>query len=194
MKNIEYKLQIQSYSRIKNKLIKNLYNLHYKILALAITLSSFSLESAFAAAELKVLSGEQMIKVVESSKLKSKGIFMFASWCGYCKQSMPEFIQMPNKDLKDKFQVFYISLDNNYDSLVKFSQNLEDNIVIYHMPKLEDITAFFNKFHIKYNNNVPHVTVLDQQNKIIFDGRGSPSSIEGKVLKYLDTSEQNVSK
>lgn len=137
------------------------------------------------AADLKILSGQQMIKAINQDKNPSKVIFMFASWCGYCKQALPQLVSLTQGDLKGKLQVFYISLDHNYDAIAKFSQALDQNITIYHMTKVEDIMDFFNTFSIKYNNSVPHITILDNQGNTLADGRGSIASVEKKVRKYL---------
>ncbi len=137
------------------------------------------------AAELKVLSGEQMIGKIKQDKDKSKVIFMFASWCGFCKQAMAQLVDVSKGDLKDSVGVFYISLDHDYDALVKFTQNLDQNITIYHMTKVEDITDFFNTFSVNYTNSVPHITIIDSGNKTIADGKGSIAAVEKKIRNYL---------
>ena len=132
------------------------------------------------AATLVPVSGYEFVKQVKSQeKDKNKLIFLFTSWCGHCKKSIPEIIQM-FQDQTLKTDLIMLSLDKNQALIEKFvemhMQNLDINI--YYIPYSDEILEMFGELKINYRSTIPHITILNRNNTPIFDGFSDLKQIE----------------
>jgi thiol-disulfide isomerase/thioredoxin len=95
----------------------------------------------------------------------NKVLIFFTSWCPHCKNAVMQLAQeFPNDP-----RIFFISLDKDFNKIFQSKKNYPDHLQIYFLTSTDEIREVFNKFNIKYKNSVPHIAILDGDNRLIRD-------------------------
>lgn len=126
--------------------------------------------------ELPVLNGEGAVRLAD---LRGKVVYLdfWASWCGPCRQSLPELNRLRAKYAKD-FEVYAINLDEDPADGVRF---LEKYPVDY--PVVSDRAARFPAvFNVK---GMPTSYVLDRDGNLRFVHEGYRSGDAEKIEKII---------
>lgn len=126
------------------------------------------------------LDGTPFSLMSEVQKHKVTVIDFWASWCGPCRQETPFMLEMYNR-LKDKgLGIVGISLDQEHDSWVAATKQL--NIP---WPQMSDLKGWDNAAAQAFNiTSIPHTIVVDQHGKILRRGlRGE--QLEEFLLEQL---------
>ncbi len=109
----------------------------------------------------KSLSADQISRVIDSVKGKRTAIFVYASWCPYCRGVMPKIIDIAEQH---EGQVLAISLDKDPDTLMRYLQKTHG--VVPFVPIVWDHSDIFAKplarFGIKPGNGIPFTALLDE--------------------------------
>jgi thiol-disulfide isomerase/thioredoxin len=118
------------------------------------------------AAELHVVDVNGLKTSLNSLEDDKKILFFFTSWCPYCKDTITDILRHNSENYK-KF--FFISLDQDYSKIANMTKNIKADIKIYYMSSSEEILHLFKEFKLKYNNSIPYIAVLDEDNNLIKD-------------------------
>jgi peroxiredoxin len=171
----EYNVVVDKYSDVQPKVVqmakRSLENLDFdRKLAIGNQPIDFSVKS---------LDGE----TISPGKFKGKVLLLdfWATWCGPCRQEMPNVKQVYNK-YKDKgFEIVGISLDRNRADLDKY---IESNNITW--PQVFDGKFWQNDVAVKYRvQSIPATYLIDKKGKIRYKTlRGK--HLETAVKKLLD--------
>lgn len=105
-------------------------------------------------------------KTVKLSDFVGKGkpvlIDFWASWCGPCRQAMPELVELYRKH-KGKFELIGISLDDDQDAWDRATNKLGIT-----WPQMSDLKGWESVAAITYGiNSIPHTILIDKEGKIV---------------------------
>ena len=80
----------------------------------------------------------------------------------------------------------------NFDSFAeKFQRSRFSDLNIYHLASNEDIIDTIDFFHSKYNDRIPHFTLLKKEDNIpVMDGSISVSTIDEYLSERLEQNEE----
>lgn len=124
-------------------------------------------------------------KTVNLSEWAGKGKYVlvdfWASWCGPCRQEMPNVVEAYKKFKGDKFEIIGVSFDSNKDSWTSAVKQLGMT-----WPQMSDLKGWKSAGAATYGiNSIPANILLDPQGKIIaLDLRGDDLQKElEKVIK-----------
>ena len=118
------------------------------------------------AAQLHPVDANGFTSALNRIENETKIVFFFTSWCPHCKNTINEILSN-KKEIYQK--VLFISLDKDYNKILKMTQYINNDINIYYMSNVEEIVSVFQRFNIKYSNSIPHISLLDENNNLIKD-------------------------
>ena len=95
-------------------------------------------------------------------------IDFWASWCGPCRQSMPDLVATYQKYKNKGLEIVGISLDNNKDAWAKATDDLKIT-----WPQFSNLKGWDEDCAVTYGvNSIPHAILIDKDGKIIARGVG----------------------
>jgi thiol-disulfide isomerase/thioredoxin len=118
---------------------------------------------------------------VDLASLRGKVILLdfWATWCGACRDEMPNVVAAYNTYHSQGFEIVGISLDQDRSSLLQFTAN---NGMVW--PQFFDGQGWSNsladRFHIR---SIPHMWLLDKQGRVVTKYAGS--DLEGRIAALL---------
>ena len=90
----------------------------------------------------------------------------WASWCGPCRQAMPEMIELYNQYKDQGLGIVGISLDEDYDA---WTQAIKTHSIPW--PQMSDLKGWDNAAAQLFNiSAIPHIIVVDSTGKILARG------------------------
>lgn len=66
----------------------------------------------------------------------------WASWCGPCRESLPQYQKLRDEYSRDDFEVVAISLDENIDDALEFLKQYPLQYLVLHDPEGKSATAY----------------------------------------------------
>lgn len=117
-----------------------------------------------AAGQLHVVDINSFTMTLNRIDEEKKILFFFTSWCPYCKSAIDDIIKSGKTQ-----SIVFISLDKDYQKIAGMTAKMPENIDVYYMSSPEEILNVFKKFNIQYKDTIPHITVLDEDNRLIKD-------------------------
>lgn len=126
---------------------------------------------AFPSLQFASLSGDQ----VNLATLKGKAVLIdfWATWCGPCRQVMPDLVETYRKYHGQGFEIIGISLDKDQAQLEKYMQ---DTGITW--PQYYDGLGWSNKIAKRFGiRAIPHVVLVDKNGAVHFNtdyGREKP--------------------
>lgn len=94
-------------------------------------------------------------------------LFFFTSWCGYCKQAMPEFNRMSNLAQSKGWRVYGIDVNETADKAEWFVQNFRPNF-----PVLIDQSGYVaNQYGV---NGFPTFVLIDANGRVTYNAHELP--------------------
>lgn len=131
----------------------------FKVLILTLCLNFVGLGLSLAqAAEIKTISGQQLLEIIKENKGKAVLINFFATWCPSCKVATPEFVKT-KEEFKDKnVLIIGVCLDNEPAKLAKYIQDFKINYPIYiggeGLAELFQVNAIPDNMFFNVNNEL----------------------------------------
>ena len=111
-------------------------------------------------------------KEVKLSDYAGKGkvvlVDFWASWCGPCRQAMPDLVATYQKYKNKGLEIVGISLDSNKDAWAKATEDLKIS-----WPQFSNLKGWEEDCAVTYGvNSIPHTMLIDKDGKIIARGLG----------------------
>ncbi len=102
-----------------------------------------------------------------------------ASWCGPCRQKMPELAKMYPDMKKKKVELILISADRDEESALKFLTDNEAKFpgVMAKDAAVADLPGFVAA------SGIPNAIVVNARGKVLFNGNGAAVSNWQKIIK-----------
>jgi thiol-disulfide isomerase/thioredoxin len=112
-----------------------------------------------------------------------KLVFIFTSWCPYCKKGYESLVSIAEKYNSKQLLTIPISVDEKTADLEAFLKQYAKIDIIPNNYKLQDANIEVTKLSglgINFGGSIPHVALLDNDNQVIIEGR-----FDDKYLKAL---------
>ena len=119
------------------------------------------------AAEIQDISFDKLTSIVNDTGNKVVILNFFASWCGPCREEIPDLIKVRKEFPESKVVIIGISVDENKGALQKFAARSNFNYPIYR--DQGDIAA---QLRI---NSIPRNIVLNGTGDVLYDQVGTIS-------------------
>jgi len=113
---------------------------------------------------------------------QKKLVYVYASWCPYCKRIFPEIIKMGQKGVK----VIAFSVDSERHDLERYLASYGRSVAF---PTLRvkngpnSIGSALAQAGLSYPGTVPYMAVIDKNNKILLQGSNLDASTLWSYLK-----------
>lgn len=109
-------------------------------------------------------------QIVEHIQRKAgrRAVFIYASWCGFCRAVMPSFIAM---EQSNPGSVIAISIDQDPERLISYMNqyaNLPFHLIVW--DRTENLGTQLGRLGIKPSNAIPFVALLDEKSKVVRQG------------------------
>ena len=118
---------------------------------------------------------------VDLSKLRGKVVLVdfWATWCGPCRMEIPNVVAVYNQLHKDGFEIVGVSLDQNKDQMLKYTQQIGMT-----WPQYFDGKAWGNDISTRYGiNSIPTAWLVDKKGFVrSTEARGPDLATQVKAL------------
>lgn len=105
------------------------------------------------------------------SRDKKTLLFVYASWCRYCRQVMPQMMDLSEDGSLDKVRLLWISIDKDRTALARY-------LASYHRPlrftpyqlaggKTETLTDALMPLDSSYNGGIPYMALFDTEGRLV---------------------------
>ena len=162
---------------------KSRFNIIYFIAVLSVlaVLGFAKASKASGPATYSMISASQIASILDEAKGQRTLVFLYTSWCPYCRKALPEIADIA-RDYPGR--VVAVSLDKDADTLLRYVQkNYSD---IPYTPYVWDRSDIFAKplqrFGIKPGNGIPFIALLDEHGYVYKQGVLDPS----EAKKYIE--------
>lgn len=113
---------------------------------------------------------------IKNTKGRKRAIVLYASWCPICVQKMPDIIEI---ERYSNGSIIAISVEESRHDFARYMNSLEDvpfKAIIIDGPEWK-LAKEFKRFDIEVWDSIPHVILLDENNKNVEQGNLSPRDI-----------------
>ena len=97
----------------------------------------------------------------------SVALFFFTSWCGYCKQAMPEVQRLANQAQAKGWRVYGIDVNETPDKAEWFVQNYRPNFPVL----LDQSGQIASQYGV---NGFPTFTLIDADGRVVYNAHELP--------------------
>lgn len=124
-------------------------------------------------------SGQDIIKAVSQARGKVVVLNFWASWCGPCRQEIPEFINLRKRFPQDKLVILGVSLDQDPAMFAMFAAKAGFNYPVY-LAKPDVSQAFLIRA-------IPRTIVYSPKGEVVHTQEGymPGSQLEDMIKKLL---------
>lgn len=130
----------------------------------------------FAARQLVPMDGEQFRRVLATAQGRPTLMFVYASWCPWCKKQFPMLDALRMRFDDSKLQVAYVSIDDDAYALSRFlmEEFPEKPFTPYHAaPDMKgDFYGTLADKGFSHSGSVPYLVLLDRDGKPAGEFRG----------------------
>ncbi|MCB1650916.1 MAG: TlpA family protein disulfide reductase [Alphaproteobacteria bacterium] len=126
------------------------------------------------------LTPAQTVEYIHSFKGK-KAVFLYASWCGYCRKAMPDLITI---EKQRPGSVIAVSTDKDPKALLRYLASYPD--VPFHVIALKGETQFDNieaRLNVAPREGIPHFILIDGQNIVAASQNMGAADVADYVLR-----------
>ena len=149
------------------------------LMLLLICMSILGSSNVNAKTSIYSLSPKKVVDYAKSAPGK-KVIFFYASWCGYCRKSMPSII---NIERTRPNSIIAVSVDKKSSSLLNYIGNIKNvpfNII---QLKGNDTSGIERMLRVPARRGIPFMIFLDENDNVVFSGNTSPAKAAEFVLR-----------
>lgn len=116
--------------------------------------------------QLTNMSRDQVSLAAEIGKNKITVIDFWASWCGPCRQEMPQVVKIYESHKHQGLGIIGLSLDEDYDAWAKAVKDMNMT-----WPQFSDLRGWDDNAAQRFGvTAIPHTIVVDQQGNILARG------------------------
>lgn len=143
--------------------------------------------SALAAEVMETNSNEFISKVKGSEGIKV--IVSFASWCGHCRTLIKglynwDVSKLDKEGKHTPMHLYLLALDESIGGVKAFAKNMnEQSIPIYYIENRMQVSRVLYSLGINYQGAVPHVTIFDDSDNIIYNDNADLGTIMRVISK-----------
>ena len=127
--------------------------------------------------EIHRMSPHRIARDINDVKGVRRAIVLYASWCPVCVQKMPQIIEIERAKAGS---IIAISVDESRQDFTRYMNKLED--VTFKAIVIDGaewkLAEEFERFGVEVWEAIPHVILLDENNKTVEQGNFSPKHIE----------------
>lgn len=101
-------------------------------------------------------------------------LFVYASWCPYCKKQIGEFAQLQRQRGGEPLQIIYASLDSDIHALATFMMQQHPNadFTPYHVQNGYSFGNALKEYGFTPDGGVPHLMLFGKDGKPITEFKG----------------------
>lgn len=152
---------------------------------IALALLVFVSESAVAqdsrVSEPLSVSGQQLAGILDQAKGERGALFLYTSWCPYCRRALPELVKIGRSH---PGRIIAVSLDKDDATLMRYLNKTYESLPF--KPYVWDRSGIFARplarFGIKPGNGIPFTALVDEYGYVHKQGVLDPS----EVKEYLE--------
>ena len=139
--------------------------------------------SSHASKDYYLASPEQIARVIDSGKGEGrKAIFIYASWCAYCRAALPYIIEI---EKEKKGSVIAISIDKDPDTFARYISTRHGKVpfvpIVWNQKG--DLYSALERFGIQPAKGIPFTALLDEYGYVYKQGVIRPADTKSYVLK-----------
>lgn len=136
-------------------------------------------------ANFESIDAKDMQSVISAGDAKVKVVFVFTTWCKYCKIGYLKLKEIASLYSAADLKVIPMSLDEKQSQFENFVQEYNKEKIIPKVYRIKfsssrDLVKELANAKIEYQGSIPHVTVFNKEGKVLIDGR-----FEGDYLAAL---------
>ena len=133
----------------------------------------------------EVIDAKDMNSVISAGDSKVRVVFVFTSWCKYCKIGYLKLKEIASQYSTADLKVIPMSLDEKPSQFENFVRDYNKETIIPKVYRVNysnsrELVKELANAKIEYQGSIPHVTVFNKEGKALIDGR-----FEGDYLAAL---------
>lgn len=123
---------------------------------------AFPVQGKDTAKDYYLLSPDKIARIIDAGRDDGRrAVFLYASWCGYCRAVLPEMIKL---EKQRKGSVIAISIDKDPDVFTRYIQSRHGDLPFLPIVWDRDAGSLHDalaRFGIKPGNGIPFTALLD---------------------------------
>ncbi|PCI57028.1 MAG: hypothetical protein COB36_01810 [Alphaproteobacteria bacterium] len=150
-------------------------------LFMAVFISSIAVQAADKhkqGVEIHRVSPYRIARDIRDIKGKKRAIVLYASWCPNCVQKMPQIIDIERARAGS---IIAISVDESRQDFTRYMNKLDDvpfKAIVIDGPEWK-LAKELKRFDVEVWEAIPHIILLDENNKTVEQGNFSTKYIAG---------------
>lgn len=114
---------------------------------------------------IQLVDAKQLDRIISQSSGKGTVLFVYTSWCGYCKKQFPIIEELMN-EYGDKIQFIALSMDRDKLALADFlSQRKLPSGFVRYIFSGGLLSELLHSHGITYSGGIPFIALIDTQGK-----------------------------
>ena len=130
------------------------------------------------------LKPEQIVTYIKRNEGQRRVVFLYASWCGYCRAAMPQMIAL---EQSNPGSVIAVSIDKNPQKLTDYMrkfQNVPFDIIVWN--REQNLNAHLGRLGIKPTRGIPFAALLNEEGRIHKQGNLRTQDI----IRYISSAPE----
>lgn len=126
------------------------------------------------------LKASEIPNVILDQSGKRRVVFVYTSWCPYCRAAMPAMVALSQKQ---RGAVIALSVDKDPDKLERYlSQYTDQGFQSHIWDRTGDLAGALGRFGIRLNGGIPFSALLDESGQVVKQGNLEVEEITRYIL------------
>ncbi|WP_339041071.1 thioredoxin family protein [Candidatus Lariskella endosymbiont of Hedychridium roseum] len=151
-------------------------------------------QTALASGNISKITSQELKNELYADDAQVKILFVFTSWCGVCKRSMPDLTNLHEKFAEGKeAKIIALSIDHDLDKLEQYVGSIDARslyISALDFSSSRDIITAFKELDVNYNGSIPYI-VIAYNGKLLASGNYDVNSLYNAVLHIRSDSRNH---